>query len=153
SPGTNATLSVRITRKGGFTGAVQLGIEGLPAKVKASCGVIPAGSNDGCIVLQAAADAPQGAANVRVTGTADKVTVEARPLQETYAPGGGRIHYPVAMHTVSVAAPLDLLGVTISPTEVTLKPGESRRIEVTVKRQPGYKANLSVDIPFRHLNS
>ena len=52
-------------------------------------------------------------------------------------PGGGRWHYPVEMHTVSVGDPLDLRAVQISPTAVMLKPGESKRIEVTIERGPG----------------
>src|SRR5262249_4444302 len=116
APGTGGVLHVRLTRKGGFSGEVQLGIEGLPKGVKASCGRILAGGTDGCIILQAAADAPQGASNVRITGTtkvpgADgkpvALTGEARPLQEFYNPGGGRKHFPRQMPTGSIRQPPD----------------------------------------------
>src|SRR6266542_2806142 len=155
APGTGGVLHVRLTRKGGFSGEVQLGIEGLPKGVKAHCGRILAGGTDGCIILQAAADAPQGAANVRITGTATvtgrdgkpvSLTVEARPLQEFYNPGGGRNHFPVQRHTVSVSEPLDLEWVKISPAAVTLKPGESKKVEVEVKRRASFKANLTLDV-------
>jgi hypothetical protein len=150
-----------MTRKEGFTGEVQLGIEGLPAGVKARCGRILAGSTDGCIVLQADAGAKRAAANVRVFGTSTvpspdgkptPLTVTARPLQEFYNPGGGRNHFPVEMHTVSVGDPLNLLSVKISPTALTLKPGESRKVEVTVQRQPGFRGNLTLDVVYQHLD-
>src|SRR5262249_20417422 len=78
--------------------------------------------------------------------------VKARPLQEFYNPGGGRNHYPVRMHTVSVGDPLNLLEVKISPTSLTLKPGESKKVEVVVKRQPGFKGNLTLDVIYQHLD-
>src|SRR5262249_52536748 len=160
APGTGGVLHVRLTRKGGFSGEAQLGIERLPPGVKASCGRILASGTDGCIILQAAANAPQGGANVRITGTAHlpgaggkpvALTVEARSLQEVYNPGGGRNHFPVQMHTVSIGDPLDLEWVKISPTAVALKPGESKKVEVEVKRRPGFKANLTLDVIYQHL--
>jgi hypothetical protein len=160
APGTAGVIHVRLTRKGGFSGEVQLGIEGLPPGVKASCGRILASGTDGCIILQASADAPQRGANVRITGTANvpgpdgksaPLTVEARPLQEFYNPGGGRNHFPVQMHTVSIGDPLDLEWVKISPAAVTLKPGEAKKVEVEVKRRPSFKANLTLDVIYQHL--
>ena len=161
APGTGGVIHVRLTRKGGFAGEVQLGIEGLPPGVKAHCGRVLAGATDGCIVLQAAPGTAQGAANVRIFGTANGVgadgkrlplTVAARPLQEFYNPGGGRNHFPVQMHTVSVGDPLDLEWVKISPTAVTLKPGESKKVEVEVKRRTGFNANLTLDVIYQHLD-
>ncbi len=160
APGTAGVIHVRLTRKEGFTGAVQLGIDGLPDGIKASCGRILATGTDGCIILQAASGAAQTGANVRIWGTAQPgpdgkpapLTVYARPLQEFYNPGGGRNHFPVRMHTVSIGAPMDLESVAISPTRLTLKPGESRRVEVTVRRRPGFKGNLSLDVIYQHLD-
>jgi hypothetical protein len=57
------------------------------------------------------------------------------------------------MHTLSVGAPLDLKGVSISPTSVTLKPGESKRVEVTIDRQPGFKGTVTLDTVYQHLSS
>jgi hypothetical protein len=161
APGTNGVLHVRLTRKGGFSGEVQLGIEGLPPAVKAHCGRILANGTDGCIILEAAADALQGAGNVRVLGTATvtgkdgkpmPLTVTSRVLQEFYNPGGGRNHFPVQMHTVSVGEPLDLESVKISPASVTLKPGESKKVEIEVKRRPGFKNNITLDAIYQHLD-
>jgi hypothetical protein len=161
APGTAGVIHARITRKDGMTGEVQLAIDGLPKGVTAHCGRILDGGTDGCIILQAAADAPGGAANVRVSGTANvpgpdgkprPLQVAARPLQEFYNPGGGRNHFPVQMHTVSVGEPLDLLSVRITPATIALKPGESKKIEVEVERQPDCKANLTLDVAYQHLS-
>jgi hypothetical protein len=162
APGTASVLFVRATRKNGFEGEVRLAIDGLPAGVTASCGRILAGANDGCIILRAAPDAPRGAANVRVTGAAThpegngkalQLTATARPLQEVYMPGGGRYHWPVETHAVSVGDPLDLKSVKISPTTVTVKPGEAKRIDITIDRSTGFKAPVTLDVVYQHLGS
>jgi hypothetical protein len=162
TPGTAGVIFARLTRHNGFAGEVQLAVEGLPSGVTATCGRILADGRDGCIILQAAPDAKHAAANLRVTGTAAvpggpgktrTLTVAARPLQEIYMPGGGRAHFPADMHTLSVGAPLDLKSVTISPTSVTLKPGESKRVEVTIQRQAGFKGNVTLDTVYQHLSS
>jgi hypothetical protein len=161
APGTAGVIHVRLTRKDGFTGEVQLAISGLPAGVTASCGRILAGGTDGCIILKTAPDARKSATNVRIFGTTTvpgpdskpiPLEVTARPLQEFYNPGGGRNHFPVEMHTVSIGDPLDLLELKISPTTLTLKPGESKKIEVEVKRQPDFKGNLTLDVIYQHLD-
>jgi hypothetical protein len=162
TPGTAGVIFARVTRHNGFAGEVRLAVEGLPPGVTATCGRVLADGRDGCVLLQAAADAKQTAVNLRVTGTAAvpdgagktrPLTATARPLQEVYMPGGGRFHYPVEMHTLSVGAPLDLKGVAISPTSVTLRPGESKRVEVTIDRQPGFRGNVTLDTVYQHLSS
>ena len=62
-----------------------------------------------------------------------------------------RYHYPVEMHTVSIGEPLDLEWVKISTSALTLKPGESKKVEVEVKRRPGFKNNLTLDVIYQHL--
>jgi hypothetical protein len=162
APGIGAPIYVRVVRKNGFTGEVQLAIDGLPPGVTATCGRILETGSDGCILLSAAPDAPVGAANIKITGAArhpnpikDMPPVElsavARPLQEYYSPGGGRGNYPVEMHTVSVAEPMDIRAVKVSANAVTLKPGESQKIEVTIDRAPGFKGNVSLDVIYQHL--
>jgi hypothetical protein len=162
APGTTAVLFARATRKGGFAGPVTLAVEGLPPGVTASAGTIPASMTDGCILLTAAKDAKLAAVNVRVTGTGElkgpdgkpvATTVEGRPLQEIYMPGGGRSHYPVLAHTVSVADESDIKAVKVTPALVTLKPGESAKVEVEIERSPGFTANVTLDANYQHLGS
>jgi hypothetical protein len=161
SPGTSSVIYVRVERKEGFEGDVQLGIDGLPPGVSAACGRILAGNGrDGCIVLTADADAEMAAGNVTISGTAvvqidgrdQMLTAVAKPYQETYQPGGGRGHWPVAVHTVSVGDPGDIRSVTLSETEITLKPGESKRVGVRIERAEGFDKNVTLDVQFRHLS-
>jgi hypothetical protein len=161
APGVTTVLFARATRRNGFDGEVRLGVEGLPPGVTARCGRILPTGKDGAIFLTAAPDAKIGAAEVRVTGTGTspagwmprKVTAIARPLQEIYMPGGGRHHYPVDTHVVSVGDALDLRAVKLSTTDVVLKPGESKRIDVTIERAPGFKGNVTLDCAYQHLGS
>lgn len=162
APGISAPIYVRVVRKNGFAGEVQLAIDGLPPGVTATCGRVLESGNDGCILLHAPADAQAGAANIKITGTAKhpnpvkdapplELSAVGRPLQEYYSPGGGRGNYPVEMHTVSVAEPMDIRSVKLSTNAVTLKPGESQKVEVTIERAPGFKGNATLDVIYQHL--
>lgn len=162
APGVTGVIFARVTRKHGFAGEVQLGIDGLPPGVTASCGRILPTGNDGCILLRAAPDAKPAAANVRVTGSAMHqeangpslaLSATARPLQEIYMPGGGRFHFPVEMHTVSIGDPLDLKSVQISPTELVFKPGESKKVDITIERKAGFNQNVTLDVVYQHLGT
>lgn len=162
APGTAAPIFVRATRRNGFVGEVELAIDGLPPGVTATCGRILPGRNDGCIHLKAAPDAKVGASEIRVTGKAMHLahwnrplalSATARPLQEIYMPGGGRYHWPVDTHAVSVGDPLDIRSVKLGATEVVLKPGESKRVDVTIDRAPGFKGNVTLDVVYQHLGS
>ena len=127
----------------------------------AASGKILPGRNDGCIIFQAAGDAPMGISNVKIFGTAtvrqgdveQPMTVEAGYYQETYMPGGGRNHFPVEAHSVNVGEPSDLLSVKLGVSSVTLKPGETAQVDVEIQRAEGFKANVTLDMLFRHLGS
>lgn len=161
TPGTNGAIFVRVYRKNGFVGPIQLTIEGLPPSVTAECGLILTDATDGCIILRAAGDAPPGAANVRISGTSTwsssagtapiPLAVVAMPLQETYMPGGGRGHWPVDTHTVSVSEPMDILKIDLSTTTIALPPGGSQRVDITIHRKPGFTGNVTLDAIFQHL--
>ncbi len=162
TPGTSGVLFVNAVRKNGFEGDIALEIDGLPEGVKATCGRILAGQRDGCIVLEAPENVSNVAANVSVRGTAEyqagedkpvPLTATAVPYQETYQPGGGRGHWPVILHTVGVGEPGDIREVQLSEYDIHLKPGESKKIEVTIQRAEGFKNNVQLDLLYRHLNS
>src|SRR5690606_11824400 len=86
APGTGGVIFARVERKNGFTGEIQLAVEGLLPGVTASCGRILADGQDGCILLEAASDAPMGVANLRVTGTATWTPPEGgEPIELTAA--------------------------------------------------------------------
>ena len=163
TPGSCTAIFVRVVRRNGFDGEIQLHVAGLPEGVAATCGRILAGTAvDGCIVLEAAGDAKQLAANICVRGTSvvttageepATITSVAQPMQEIYMPGGGRSHYPVEMHTVSVGQPSDIRDVKLSTDSVTLKPGESVKIDVELVRAEGFDKNVTLDVLYQHLSS
>ncbi len=162
APGASSVIYARVTRKNDFTGEVQLLIDGLPPGVTAQCGRVLSTGRDGCIHLKAAPDAKMGAANIHVAGIgvhaasdgmSHFVAAVAQPLQEIYMPGGGRHHYPVQTHTVSVGDPLDIRSVKLSAAEIVLKPGESKRIDVTIERAPNFKQNVTLDASYQHLGT
>jgi hypothetical protein len=156
-------LFVRIERKNGFEGQVQLEVEGLPPGVTASCGRILAGKGqDGCIVFQAAEDAPLAIRSVVVRGsgqvqqpdgTHQTLTAVATAYQEIYQPGGGRGHWPVVAHAVALTEPGDIRRVELSSYDIVLRPGQSQRIDVTIERSEGFNANVTLDMLMRHLNT
>jgi len=161
APGSHGVIYCRVERKNGFTGPVDLHIEGLPAGVTASCGrILPDKSQDGCIVLEADHDAQLAAVPVRVTATAThtlpdgqtlNLAASAVPYQEIYLPGGGRGHWPVENHTVAVTGYGDIRYVTLSDYDIVLKPGESKSIKVTVDRGPEFTQNVILEMVYQHL--
>lgn len=164
TPGTHGVIFVRVTRKHGFTGEIELAVEGLPPGVTATCGRILSGKSlDGAIVLSAAPDAALAMSRISIRGTAAhpqgegqpplELTAIASPWQEIYMPGGGRAHYMADDHVVCVGAPSDIRNITLSTTEVRLKPGESQTIQVKIERAPDVKANITLDCLFQHLSS
>jgi hypothetical protein len=162
SPGGCGVIFVRCERKNGFAGEIQLAIDGLPHGVTASCGKIRADGQDGCIVLEADADAPLNVSDVTITGTAAHALPDGStqtlsavnvPCQEIYFPGGGRGHWQVNTHTVAVTDYGDVRYVTLSDYDITLKPGESKKIEIVIDRSPGFDKNVTLDMLFQHLGT
>jgi hypothetical protein len=161
--GASGVAFVRVERKCGFVGEVQLAVEGLPAGVTASCGrILPDKGQDGCVIFTATEGTAPCVANITFTGTANVVmpdgttqtqTVIAQPYQEIYQPGGGRGHWPSATHAVAVTEPLDVRKITLSEYDLTFKPGESKKVEVTIERAPDFSANVTLDVSFQHLAS
>lgn len=163
TPGLNGAIFARVIRKHGFTGEIQLHVNDLPPGVTATCGRILGGKGqDGCIVLTASPDAVMQAGEIKIQGTAIHpieggeplhLSADATPYQEYYSPGGGRGHYPVESHVVSVGPPSDILSIKLSETEIKLKPGESRKITVTLERNKDVNQNVTLDMLYKHLDS
>jgi predicted nucleic acid-binding Zn-ribbon protein len=161
SSGVNGVMWVKIERKNGFTGAVQLHVDGLPPGVTAECGrILPEKGTDGCIVFKATPEAGRAFAPLVIRGSgvhaqADGQMVElfaiATTYQEMYQPGGGRGHWPVDQNILAVIPPHDIRGIKLSATDIVLKPGESKTIDVTIDRAPDFKANVSLDVTMTHL--
>ncbi len=161
SPGTSGVIFVSTIRRNGFDGDIALSVDGLPPEVTAVCGRIPAGQRDGCVILTASPKARPAINNIRVRGSGTQkrsdgtkatLMAVALPMQEIYLPGGGRGHMPVESHAVAVGAPGDIRSVKLSTDSITLKPGSTVRVEVTIERAPGFTDNVMLDPKFDHLS-
>ena len=163
SPGTTGVVFVRAEKKNGFDREIQLGVTGLPPGVKAHCGRILTGKGiDGCIVFEANGNIKPVAHNIVISGHSIESTAPsdsppwtaiATVYQETYQPGGGRGHWPVESHVVSVTSPSDLRSVMVSTTEISLKPGESSTIDIEIDRAEGFDKNVTLEVTYTHLNT
>lgn len=162
-PGGWGVMFANVVRKNGFTGGVQLHVDGLPEGVTASAGrVLPGKPTAGCIVFHALEGTAVDMWNIKVWGTAEmpmgeeqqpiELVSAATTYQEIYQPGGGRGHWPVLTHTIATTEPVDVLSMSIDTNEVVLKPGESKKIEVTITKAEGFTKNISLDVLFQHLN-
>jgi hypothetical protein len=161
-PGSSTSWYVHVNRVNGFTGPVQVDVKGLPKTIVASPLTIPPTMTQGVIVLTAAPNATLTAANVEIVGTAKAKMPDGKeetlvrgvtPNQEIYLPGGGRGRFDVNLQTVAVTAPSDICKVEVSTTNITMKPGEEVKIEVTVQRRGDYDKGVFLDILLQHLGS
>lgn len=160
-PGTNMPWYVRLTKVGGFNAPVEIRVEGLPAGVTAAPLTIPAHANDGVLILQAAADAKPVASLVKVIAKATILGAEGQPprvieklvepMTEMEMPGGGRMAWPVETQCVSVCSNFDIAAVRVTPTELTLKPGEKATLEVEIARRENFKDRVTFDVMLQHL--
>ncbi len=159
APGNRTTWYVLAERKHGFAGEIKVEVKGLPAGVTASALTIPANMKVGTLFLTAAPDAKQDASLVEVFGTAQlpgtegkpaDVTHRAYPITEIYTPGGGRGLLEIETQSVGISETNDL-EVTANTQAITLKPGESIKIEMEIKRRPDYKKSVTLDVRVQHL--
>jgi hypothetical protein len=161
-PGSSTAWYVHVTRQSGFTGPVRVQVKGLPKGVTVNPLTIPPTMTQGLLVVTADPQAPRDAANVEITGTAvirteggkeETLVRQVTPNQEIYFPGGGRGRFDVALQTVAVTGPSDILKVEVKPAAITLKPGQEVRIDVAIQRRPDYDKRVSLDVILQHLGS
>lgn len=151
-PGGVTPLRVVAMRSGGLNEAIELSASGLPAGVTAEATTIPAGKNDGHLLLRAAPDAAKGMALVKITGkTAAGVERVARgatvswPVADTnndtpsarLARGEG-----VPVGVSSLAAPLKLAVEAVGPLEAAV--GAKLEVPLKIDRAPEFKEVLKV---------
>lgn len=142
-PKSRTPIYVKVHRFHGFNEPVSLTVENLPKGVTATQPIVPAGSDETVVVLAAGEDAAIDASNIRIVGHTKLKRGEvetpcsrpAIPLAEIYQAG---YRIPVNTLTVAVTEPSDI---TIdSPVrQVTLKPGGSAEIPVSIARAEKYK--------------
>jgi len=160
-PGNSGAWYILVDRKFGFDREIHVDVKGLPPGVTAHPLTIPPNVPQGCLILSCAPDAKMGVGSVEVIGTANipgpdgktvTLTRRAIPLSEIYIPGGGRGMYPVNTQAVAVTEGNDIQ-IELSTARVKLEPGGSARIDVTIRRAPGYTKPVTLDVYLRHLGS
>lgn len=161
-PGGAVPWFVRVTRRAGFAGPIKVRVEGLPRGLCAQPVTIPSGMTDGCLVIRAAPDARPIAAPVKVMATATvkgldgktrKVEHRVQPLEELYMGGGGRSTWPVETQIAQVVTKDDIATVQVSPSTISLKPGQQVTLDVEVHRRPLFKGRVTLDVRLQHLGS
>ena len=61
--------------------------------------------------------------------------------------------FDVNLQTVAVTSPSDISKVEVSTNNITLKPGQEVKIEVTVQRRADYDKGVFLDVLLQHLGS
>jgi Bacterial pre-peptidase C-terminal domain len=154
APGGRVPVFVKVARRQGFSGPVSLGWDGLPAGISASPLTIPPAMSEGVSVVSGSSAAARTAGFVTLKGTgagaAGPIVRTAIPEQEIYLPGGGRGRYAVDTLALAVTDPADIT-VDAAPAEISLAPGESTTIDVTVTRNPRYDKPVSLAVELQHL--
>lgn len=160
APGIRTIWFVELHRLNGFDGPVKLEVENLPPGVSQVLVTIPAGVNYGTIILETAEDAPIGAALVHLYGRATIKDAEGNEQEivrrafvrcQQQNSGGGQNQWPIETQIVGVTRPLDLTAVVAEPSELTIKPGETKEIKVRIERQEGYTDAVTLATEFKYL--
>jgi hypothetical protein len=121
-PGTSKTVSLTLKRNG-FEGPLKLRLEDVPEKVAGKVENVAAGQNATKLEITAAPDAADGSHTVRVAGTLLGRTIEVKvPVQID--------RNPFRVKSFQV---------------VTLKPGETKRVEVPVERR-SHKGPVQMEV-------
>ncbi|MDE2125569.1 MAG: hypothetical protein KGJ62_03185 [Armatimonadetes bacterium] len=156
APGNRTAWFVKIARKYGFAGPVTINVTGLPAGVTVNPLTIPPGVDEGELLLSATASSKPATSLVTITGAASLgaptqrvVTRTATPLEEIYMPGGGLGEMPVDTEGVSVTDAGDVT-VSAEPSAISLKPGGTARINVTIVRAQGFIKPVSLRLGISH---
>lgn len=113
--GGSGEIAVTIARNGGYTGAVNVAVEGLPAGVTAQALSIGTGQNSGVITLNAASGAAIGAATLTIRATGTSVSAQTGTAALTVAVRGS--------YTLSLA-----------PNSVSMAAGGSAEVTVAIGR-------------------
>ncbi len=118
--GASGKVSVQLQRLAGFSEAVTLSIAGLPANVSAAPVTLGPAESSGMLSVTAAAGAADFNGQVTVTGTA--------------AVAGTRT-VPLALVVTAVTPDFEL---SVAPSSVSVAPGESAAVTVSVVRKGGF---------------
>ncbi len=158
--GGTLSLPVTLERTGGFQGAVEVTVEGLPAGVVARAGSIAAGKTTLEVTLTAAPGAVTAASGIHILGTAaigDHPTTHEAPAWERYEHRSidlglavefsySRPHHLWDLFLLGIADRTDTFTFAPTPVSLTLAPGKTLEIPVHVDRQPNAKNEIKLEL-------
>ena len=162
APGTRMIWFVNLSRQNGFTGPVELKVEGLPEGVTATPVTIPSGLTRSAVILSASANAKIDARLVRLYGKATYADADGKTRDliryahvtcELQVSGGSQARRPINTQLVGVTNPLDIVEFEATPSQITLRPGEKVEIKVRVKRSKEFTGPIQLGMPFLYGNS
>lgn len=135
--GDTLPLNVTIERRDGFTGPVELSVDGLPPGITPILPRVPADMYATTFGLRVdPAVAPHTIGSFRVTGRGFSST--GQPLEFTTTPAFGT-------HALSVSAPPDLV-TKVEPEFIEMTPGQEVRFTATIERRNGLDKRIPVDV-------
>lgn len=129
--GATTTIPVTITRTNGFTGAIDIGVTGLPAGVTAGALSIADGATTGTLTLTAtgAAAATTTPVNITLTASGTGVTAQTATVALTVA-----------------AATTPGFTVTAAPAALAAVAGQGGTSTITLARTGGFAANVALAV-------
>ncbi len=127
--GTDGTLTVTLTRGGGYAGAVTLTLSGLPSGVVAGGLAIPAGSSQAQLTLNAGGGAAIGGATITVA-----------------AAGSGVAGAQASFALQVTAAPVGSFALSIAPAALSLQQGTGGSVAVAIDRAGGFAGAVSFSV-------
>lgn len=127
--GQTGTATVTLTRSGAFAGAVDLTAEGIPAGVTVAIAptTLAANATSATVTITAGTGAGVGT---------DGVTIRAR--------GSGVSDATVLIPVTVTAPPPGAISLAVTPASVTVAPGQSVPVTITVNRLNGYTGTVAL---------
>lgn len=130
--GGSVPLTLTAFRLDGYNGPIEIAVEDLPAGVKATPGVIQPGQVFTTVLLSAADDVKEMAAvPLKVVGRGASVVRYANPEDR--------------LKTIALMPKADVV-MTAETREVTLTPGGTAEVSVSIKRQNGFGGRVPVEV-------
>ena len=143
-------VTVNVTRLNGFSGAIDLDLQGLPAGVRClNTPQIPALLPGVVLVLQAEANAVVSGQAFRLLGSAmvgkKRVVRSAQALETTLTPENNPVTQPREFPAISVMEGADMV-LNASVESLALVQGETKEIILKITRKAGFNAKIPLSI-------
>jgi len=130
-------VEVTANRMLGYQGPIEIRAVGLPSWITAQAATIPAGQDSVTLILQAASNVPswENAVPFKIEGHA---WVGGHPLI--------RVADPETPLRVAALMPAPDLLIAAEPREITLRPGQTTTVTLSVSRENGFKGRVPCQI-------